>query len=369
MTKKKVLVFAGTRPEMIKVAPVIRKFKENPSLQTLLVHTGQHDTLADQVLNDFDIQVDCRFSLNRTTNSLSELTSLLLEKTQALYDQQKPDLVLSQGDTTSVFCAGLACFYNRIPFGHIEAGLRTEDIASPFPEEFNRRAVSLFSQLNFCPTKRAQENLLRSGINKDSIFLTGNTVIDSLKYIAEKLKVKSPWIKKDAFNILFTCHRRENFGDKQGQILQAMAELCAQFPQLNVIFPVHPNPEVKKNVSRFFSSVPNMQLIDPLDYKGIVQLLKDCQLTITDSGGLQEEAPFLGVPVVVIREETERQEVIEAGLGVLAGTDKNRILAEVSRFVTEASYHRQFVKHMSPFGDGHASQKILDITLNFFSKA
>lgn len=367
MKKKRILILAGTRPEMIKVAPVVRLFKQQSQLWTSLVHTGQHDTLADQVLSDFEVSIDYRFSLDRISSSLSELTSQLLEKTENLYQEQHPDLVLAQGDTTSVFCAGLACFYNKIPFGHIEAGLRSEDICSPFPEEFNRRAVSLFARLNFCPTKRARENLIANGIKEDQIFTTGNTVIDSLKFMASKITTKSPYFKEKAFNILFTCHRRENFGPKQKNIMMAVAKLCRQFPQINVIFPVHPNPEVKKNVHQLFDSIPNVQIIEPLTYQEMVQILKDCQLTITDSGGIQEEAPFLGVPVVVVREETERQEVIEAGLGVLAGTNTEQIVNHASRFILDPQYHLNFVQHRSPFGDGNASQRILDITLNYLS--
>lgn len=368
LEQKRIVVFAGTRPEMIKVAPVVRLLRNIKSLKTYFVHTGQHDSLADQVLKDFSINVDIRFDLKRSNNTLSELTALLLEKMDTLYREIQPDFVFAQGDTTSVFCAGLTCFYNRIHFGHIEAGLRTDDISSPFPEEFNRRVVSFFSNLNFCPTEAAKKNLLLSGISESRIYVTGNTVIDSLKHIAETTADSGTLINKDAFNILFTSHRRENFGEKQANILKALVELCKMFPQLNIIFPVHPNPEVKKCVEQHLSSIPNVKLVPPLNYKELVQVLKSCQLAVTDSGGIQEEAPFLGIPVVVVREETERQEVIEAGLGVLVGTDKMRIVNEISKFISDQNYRKQFIKFKSPYGDGNASQRIVDITTQFLSR-
>jgi len=363
----KVLCVFGTRPEAIKMAPLVLALQADARFACRLCVTAQHRQMLDQVLELFHLVPDDDLDLMRAGQSLAGLSARALEALDDVLQREPPDIVLVHGDTTTSFIAGLAAFYRRIPVGHVEAGLRTGNLYAPWPEEFNRRVTGIVAQLHFAPTQRAANALRGEGVPAERIHITGNTVIDALKLVSRRLDQEPPLAAQQAAGlpaldparrlILVTGHRRENFGDGFEQICAALAEL-ADRPDVQIVYPVHLNPNVQAPVHALLSGRPNVHLIAPQDYLPFVWLLKQSFLVLTDSGGLQEEAPVLGKPVLVMRETTERPEAVEAGTAVLVGADHPRIVAAVNRLLDdEAAYHRM-AHALNPYGDGTAAQQI-----------
>ncbi len=368
---KKVMVVFGTRPEAIKMAPVIRALRNRPSEFDLKVcSTGQHRQMLDQVLNMFRIQTD--FELNTMTQgqSLTGLTGKILTGMEQIFQEWRPDILLVQGDTTTVLAASLAAFYQKIRIAHVEAGLRTGNINSPWPEEMNRLLATRMAALHFAPTESARNNLLREAVPASTIHVTGNTVIDALfeairimdhdSSCIENLKKKFSFLDSSKRMILVTGHRRENFGEGFLHICHAIADISKR-GDVQILYPVHMNPNVREPVTRILGSLPNVQLAEPQDYPAFLYLMRQSTLILTDSGGVQEEAPSLGKPVVVMRDTTERPEAVEAGTVVLAGTDSQKITSYVNRLLDDSTFFHQMAKANNPYGDGKASERIADI--------
>lgn len=368
MAKQKILIVFGTRPEAIKMAPVVMGFKKHPELfDTRVCVTAQHREMLDQVMNFFEIQADYDLDLMTPGQLLHSLTAKVIEEFKTVLDAFNPDVVCVQGDTTTSFAAALAAYYSGIKVAHVEAGLRTYDKKAPFPEEVNRQLTSRIADIHFAPTKKAEENLLSEGIVASKILVTGNTVIDALHYTSAKVEsLRSTEIKEleqlidpDKKLILVTGHRRENFGQGFLQICEALKEL-SQTEEIQIIYPVHLNPNVQKPVYELLGEEENINLIDPLPYEAFVWLMKRAYIILTDSGGIQEEAPGLGKPVLVMRETTERPEAVEAGTVILVGTDKEKIVKEcVFLLEDDLRYQKMSMSH-NPYGDGKAAVRIVE---------
>jgi UDP-N-acetylglucosamine 2-epimerase len=363
----RVLCVFGTRPEAIKMAPVIRALRECPAIDLRLCLTGQHRDMVDQVLRIFDVRADHEIHVMRPGQSLGELTAALLNGLGPVIDQMKPHRILVHGDTSSTLGATLAAYYARVPVAHVEAGLRTGDIFSPWPEEVNRKVVSAIADLHFAPTVCARDNLLAENIANERIVITGNTVIDALLHARDILNrddalrcaidQQLPPISADRRLLLVTGHRRESFGDGFVQICHALRRL-AERPDLDILYPVHPNPNVREPVERLLGDVARIRLIEPLDYLPFVRLLDRASVVLTDSGGLQEEAPTFGKPVLVMRETTERPEALHAGTARLVGTDSNRIVAAVTQLLDDPIAYAAMTSATNPYGDGLAAARI-----------
>ena len=361
----KVLCVFGTRPEAIKMAPVIKALRRRRSeIETVVCVTGQHREMLDQVLTLFDIRPDYDLNLMQENQSLAGLTAGALTRLDATLGEARPDWVLTQGDTTTAMVATLAAFYHRVKVGHVEAGLRTWNKYHPFPEELNRKIADAICDLHFAPTESARDNLRREGVAAESILVTGNTVIDALLEVAAR---PYDWgggplaaLPADRRIILVTAHRRENFGPPFAEICAALLEIAARHPETHLVYPVHLNPNVQGIVRQTLDQAPNITLLPPLDYLPLVQLLKRSYLVLTDSGGLQEEAPGLGKPVLVLREVTERPEGVAAGTVRLVGTDRGRIVAEADRLLTDAAEYERMARAVNPYGDGQAGERIAD---------
>ena len=370
--KLDIFVFLGTRPEVIKMAPVILRLKSETWVELKVILTAQHRELLDQMLDVFGIKVNEDFNLMRSNQKLPELTAKLIRKISHFLRERKPDLVLVQGDTTTVMATAIACYYEGILFGHVEAGLRSKDLYNPFPEEFNRIVVDRLAELCFAPTEKAKKNLLREGISEEKVFVTGNTVIDALLKVARQDVPLPMGIEEKLRNgyrlLLVTLHRRESFGEPLKEVFSAVAKLVELHPDLIVLYPVHPNPNVKEMAYKFFQGKERIFLIEPLDYLTFVSAMKKSYLILTDSGGVQEEAPALGKPVLVARDATERPEIIEHGLGKLVGRNKERIISEVGRLLEDKEYYRNMAKGYSPYGDGRASKRIVEIIKKWWTK-
>lgn len=354
---KTLLILAGTRPEVIKMAPVVQEARRRHGVQAVLCVTAQHRELLDDALNIFALRADYDLNLMKENQSLAQLTAGLFSKLPKVLREVAPDIVLVQGDTTTAFAGAVAAFYAGVPVGHVEAGLRTGDLLAPFPEEGNRRMVSQIARWHFSPTDRAAKNLLREGINGENIHVTGNTVIDALLSVSTRVE---PSVAPGRY-ILVTCHRRENFGPGMVSVCEALREIATQNPAVRLIYPVHPNPHVREVVEKRLSGVPNVDLIAPLSYEAFVAHLKGCAFVITDSGGIQEEAPALGKPVLITRNVTERPEAVDAGCALLVGTDKDRIVNCATELLTEGPLFQQMSQAKNPFGNGHAAVQILDL--------
>lgn len=386
MKALRVLSIFGTRPEAIKMAPVVRTLEQTPGIESLVCVTAQHRQMLDQVLNLFHIIPDYDLNLMRPDQSLAQLTAAVFEGLDPVLAETQPHWVLVQGDTTTVMAATLAAYYRRIRVGHVEAGLRTGDKWQPFPEEINRRVASVTADLHFAPTQQSRLNLLREGISDELISVTGNTVIDALQAVA-RLPVNAGFLDylaglgiPEAFCrpaddpeqasrprlVLITAHRRENFGQPLEDICAALRSLAETYgpEEIHLIYPVHLNPNVQEPVRRLLGNVPNITLLPPLDYFPMVHLLKQTALLLTDSGGLQEEAPGLGVPVLVMRRVTERPEGVKAGTVRLVGTDTETILLESRRLLDDAEAHRSMAQAVNPYGDGKAAGRIVRTILN-----
>jgi len=360
----------GTRPEAIKLAPVIRAIEADPDLRSRVLVTAQHRKLLDQTLAPFGIVPDVDLDLMQPGQALSDLSVGVLEGMDRVLAEEKPDLMLVQGDTTTVFVAALAAFYRRIPVGHVEAGLRSFDVDNPFPEEANRRLTTQIAALNFAPTSRAESNLLLEQVAPERVVLTGNTVVDALLSVANRPDLPSApeaWkgLPDDACRVLVTLHRRESWGDALAGICRALRAAADAVPQLHVVYPVHPQPRVRETVEPILQGHPRIQLIEPLDYVENVAAMKACSFIVTDSGGIQEEAPVLGKPVLVLREVTERPEAVEAGTSWLVGTNEKAVHAAVITLATDTEVYASMAQAISPYGDGHASQRIVSAIRSF----
>ncbi|MBA2125580.1 UDP-N-acetylglucosamine 2-epimerase (non-hydrolyzing) [Hyphomicrobium methylovorum] len=354
-----VAAVVGTRPEAIKMAPVIKALQSANWCECIVVATAQHRQMLDQVLDLFGIKVDIDLDVMRERQSLPALTARLFESLDAAFQKQKLDLVLAQGDTTTVMVAAMIAFYHRIPFGHVEAGLRTGDLNNPFPEEMNRVVASRLAALHFTPTKKAADALLREGVREADIIVTGNTVIDALLEVAKRAPDLPMTLPAGQRLILLTAHRRENFGAPNERIFSAINRLIKRHPDIEVIYPVHSNPNVKRIAHERLGSTPRVHLRDPLDYNQLVAVMKASVLILTDSGGIQEEAPALGKPVLVLREQTERPEAVEAGVAKLVGTDEDTIVDETTRLLEDETAYRAMAQAISPYGDGKAAGRIV----------
>jgi UDP-N-acetylglucosamine 2-epimerase (non-hydrolysing) len=352
------MVVIGTRPEAIKMAPVIRAIGQSGWLSTRVVATAQHRHLLDQVLEQFDIRADRDLDLMTDGQTLSAITSRCVAALESVIASERPDIVIAQGDTTTTFASALVAFYNRIPFAHVEAGLRTYDLQNPFPEEFNRQAASKLAAFHFAPTEIARECLLAEGVSDELISVTGNTVIDALLMKAGTQSARN----KDGpvRNMLLTIHRRENFGQPLQNVGKALKRLLELEPELQVIWPVHPNPNVHGYAHSEFGNHPQVRLSPPLDYGQFVQAMVDADFILSDSGGVQEEAPALARPVLVLRECTERPEAVRAGVAKLVGTDFEAIQSSVRALMHDDTFYAGMAKGVSPYGDGRASARIVD---------
>lgn len=373
----KILVIAGTRPEAIKTIAVIKALQARPkSFDVILCATGQHKEMLAQSFADFNITPNVHLDAMTPNQSLSHLSARLFDKLDELYTMLRPDAVLVQGDTTTVQVAALAAFYRGILVGHIEAGLRSHNIRSPFPEELNRRIAGLVTSWHFAPTELSRRNLVNEGVPEDSIIVTGNTVIDALLWMRDIVRRNPPClpdaleeaVKEHRRIILVTGHRRESFGQGLQQICQALVELSLRFPQDRIVYPVHLNPNVLMPVHELLGNRPGIILCPPLGYKAFVRLMDISYLIITDSGGIQEEGPSLGKPVLVTRELTERPEGVEAGVNFLVGTKVNAIVTHATNLLTDVEAYRSVASIKNPYGDGAAGEKITNFLLNYLNK-
>ncbi|ELQ8318187.1 UDP-N-acetylglucosamine 2-epimerase (non-hydrolyzing) [Pseudomonas alloputida] len=363
---KKVLCVVGTRPEAIKMAPVILALKNEPWANVRVLATAQHRHMLDQVLNYFSIEPDIDLDIMRPNQTLTILTARLLLDLDDVLQAEKPDVVLVQGDTTTVMTAALACFYHRIPIGHVEAGLRTLDMQNPFPEEANRVITGRLARWHFAPTESSRQNLLREGISDKDIVVTGNTVIDALLMTAAKDLELGIEIDPSKRLVLITSHRRENFGEPFRSICRALHTLAKRNLDVQFLYPVHPNPNVKDVAHEMLGNCPNIHLCAPLDYAPFVAAMKRSYLIISDSGGVQEEAPALGKPVLVLRDETERPEAVEQGVVKLVGPNYDRIVEEAQRLLDDESAYGEMARGVSPYGDGRGAERIVKVLREHF---
>ena len=378
MNKKKIMLVFGTRPEAIKMAPLVYAIKAKiDQFELKVCVTSQHREMLDQVLDIFNIKPDIDLNLMKKNQNLSNLSSIILNNMQKVFAKYQPNIVLVHGDTTTTLATSMAAFYKSIPVGHVEAGLRTYNLNAPFPEEFNRQITSKIAKWHFAPTKLSKKNLLSDGIDKSSITITGNTVIDALNWILTRIDnnkdlqqnlnhilnavLSFNW-KNENF-VLVTAHRRENFGDGFLEICSALKELALKYPKTHYVYPVHLNPNVSKIVYKLLKGIKNIHLIKPLEYEAFIYLLKYSYLVLTDSGGIQEEAPSLGKPVLVMRETTERPEAVEAGTVEIVGSNKKKIVKGVSRLLNDKKYYQKMSRAHNPYGDGLACERIVNVLL------
>lgn len=374
--RKKVMVVFGTRPEAIKMAPLVTALKKHPELETIVAVTAQHRQMLDQVLELFEIKPDEDLNVMQPGQTLSELTSRIVQGMQQLIAKHSPDMVLVHGDTTTTFATSLAAFYQRTAIGHIEAGLRTGNLYSPWPEEANRKLTGVLASLHFAPTQKSADNLRAENIDPSTVHITGNTVIDALLAVVEKiessaalkreLSARFPFLNDSKRLILVTGHRRENFGDGFEQICRALKEIAAR-GDTQVVYPVHLNPNVQEPVKRVLGDQAGVHLIEPQEYLPFVYLMSRSHIIVTDSGGIQEEAPSLGKPVLVMRDTTERPEAVDAGTVKLVGTDANRIVAEVTELLDNQIAYQTMSKAHNPYGDGLASHHVVELIARVLS--
>jgi len=370
---QKILLIFGTRPEAIKLCPVIRSLREHPShFQVKVCVTAQHREMLDQVLEAFDVRPDHDLDLMLPGQTLFQSTSRILAGLERVLAAERPSMVIVQGDTTTTFCGALAAFYLHIPVAHVEAGLRTGDLRQPFPEEMNRVLTSHLAALHFAATEKAAENLRREGVAPCSITVTGNTGIDAVLYVRDGLeqgKLRGrDWAELDPSKklIVVTAHRRESFGSGFERICHALAEIASR-PGVQLVYPVHPNPNVQGPVQRYLDGHPNIRLVEPMDYVPFVDLMRRAYLLITDSGGIQEEGPSLGKPILVLREKTERPEAVLAGTVKLVGTDQAAIVSEATRLIENREAYEAMARVHNPYGDGNASPRIAEAICSFLS--
>ncbi len=369
--RPKVMAVFGTRPEAIKMAPVVFQLQNNQNhFESILVATAQHREILDQALSLFNIKPDIDLNLMNSRQGLPALTSRVLESMETTLNNVKPDIVLVQGDTTTVFATALAAFYQKIPVAHVEAGLRSHNIYSPFPEEVSRRLTTVMTNIHFAPTPGARQELLKEGVAADRIVVTGNTVVDALVHISKQdFNFDNTSLKNIDFDrhrlILVTSHRRESWGTELQNICEAIKEIVKLYPDVIVVYPVHPNPAVRDTVNKILPGHDRIHLVEPLDYMTFVNLMKKAYLLLTDSGGLQEEAPTLKKPLLLLRETTERPEAFEAGLCKIIGTSRNRIVEETSLLLNNQEGYQAMIKADNPYGDGRAAERIVQTLINW----
>ncbi|MGO5231833.1 non-hydrolyzing UDP-N-acetylglucosamine 2-epimerase [Thermoguttaceae bacterium LCP21S3_D4] len=365
----KIMVIFGTRPEAIKMCPVIKELKKQGEIECKVCLTGQHKEMLLQVMNLFKIEADYNLEIMRKNQTLSMILINIMQNLDEIMEREKPDLVLVHGDTSSSFAAGLSAFYHGIPIGHVEAGLRTYNMKSPYPEEFNRQAVDLITDLYFAPTKLARQQLIREGKKRENVFVTGNTVIDALKTTVRKDYQNEifDWCS-DSRVLLLTAHRRENVGKPMENIFEAVKKICLNYPDVKVIYPIHKNPEIRKIAKRIFSDSNQIKVIEPLDVYDFHNFMDKSYFILTDSGGIQEEAPALGKPVLVLRDTTERPEGIEAGTLKLVGTEIESIYQGASKLLEDETTYRKMSNAVNPYGDGLASKRIANIIIDYFKR-
>ncbi len=366
MQRHRVISIIGTRPEVIKMAPVIRELnRREADFDHVVVTTAQHRELLDQVLKVFAIEPDIDLALMQCDQSLPDFAARSLTSLSKLLSELKPDAILVQGDTTTVMTAALAAFYQSIKVGHVEAGLRSFDRRNPFPEEVNRRVAGCLADMHFAPTERARRNLLREGVPEQTIFVTGNTIVDSLQSVSINGHFDDERLAKIDFSrkrvLLVTAHRRENHGSALRSVCRALKTLASRFSDVEIVYPVHLNPNVSVMVTEALSNTGGIHLVDPVSYRDLLQLMSRCYLILTDSGGIQEEAPSFHKPVLVLREVTERPEIVEANAGKVIGTNHVRIVEEVSRLLNDAHEYEAMRTAENPFGDGHAAERIVNL--------
>lgn len=372
IVEMKVLSVFGTRPEAIKMCPLVKQLEVTKGIESFVCLTGQHREMLQQVIDVFKIRVDYQLDIMQPKQTLTTITCDVLEKIQSVYEEVDPDIVLVHGDTSTSFVAALAAFYRQIPVGHVEAGLRTYDPYSPFPEEMNRTLTGHIATLHFCPTERNRQNLEREGITKN-VFVTGNTVIDSFattvrpgyQYKAPGLREVPQWKASGKRLVLVTAHRRENLGKPLENICEAIKELHDKYKDLIFIYPVHLNPVIQETAHSILDNLERVRLIDPVDVEDLHNLMSQCYLVMTDSGGLQEEAPAFGVPVLVLRTETERPEAVDAGTVIVVGVEKKNIVNEASSLLTNTKKYETMSEAINPYGDGTASSRITELLLNY----
>ena len=359
---KKVMLVFGTRPEAIKMCPLINELKKREELRTVVCVTGQHRQMLDMVLEAFDVTPDYDLSIMKDKQTLFDVTTNILNRIKEVLEKEKPDVVLVHGDTSTTFVTALACFYLQIPVGHVEAGLRTYNIYSPYPEEFNRQAVSIISKFNFAPTELSKQNLLKEGREPDSIYVTGNTAIDALRTTVREnyTHPEIEWVNGSRL-ILITAHRRENLGEPMRHMFKAIRRVMDEHPDVKAIYPIHMNPVVREIADEFLGGDDRIHIIEPLDVLDFHNFLSRSFLILTDSGGIQEEAPSLGKPVLVMRDTTERPEGIEAGTLKLVGTQEETIYNEFSRLLSDRNEYEKMSRASNPYGDGHACERIADV--------
>ncbi len=362
---KKVMVIFGTRPEAIKMCPLVKELKTRKNLETVVCVSGQHREMLHQVLNAFNVIPDYDLDIMKAKQTLFDVTISILEKMKAILEEVKPDVVLVHGDTSTTFVTSLACFYLRIPVGHVEAGLRTYNIDSPYPEEFNRQAVSIVANYNFSPTEMSKENLVKEGKDEKTIYVTGNTAIDALKTtVMEDYRHEHLEWASDSKLIMITAHRRENLGQPMKNMFKAIKRILDEKPDIKAIYPIHMNPVVRETAQEIFGNTDRIRIIEPLDVLDFHNFLSRSHLILTDSGGIQEEAPSLGKPVLVMRDTTERPEGIKAGTLKLVGTDEETIYKTFKNLLENQDEYKKMSKASNPYGDGFACKRIADVLEN-----
>ena len=366
---KKVMVVFGTRPEAIKMCPLVNELKSRENLITKVCVTGQHRQMLDQVLDAFNVEPDYDLSIMKNKQTLFDITTNIMNRIRDVLESEKPDVVLVHGDTSTTFVTALACYYLQIPVGHVEAGLRTYNIYSPYPEEFNREAVGIISSYNFAPTDISKRNLIREGKSPNTVYVTGNTVIDALKTTVREdyTHPELEWAK-DSRLIMLTAHRRENLGEPMHRMFRAIRRIVEETPDVKVIYPIHMNPVVRKAADDELKNNDRIRLIEPLDVLDFHNFMAHSYLILTDSGGIQEEAPSLGKPVLVMRDTTERPEGIEAGTLKLVGTDEEVIYSEFKKLLTDKEEYEKMSKASNPYGDGFACKRIADVLVKDFGE-
>ena len=362
---KKIMLVFGTRPEAIKMCPLVNELKKRSEIQTVVCVTGQHRQMLDMVLEAFHVKPDHDLSIMKDKQTLFDVTTNILERIKAVLEKEKPDVVLVHGDTSTTFVTALACFYLQIPVGHVEAGLRTYNIYSPYPEEFNRQAVSIISKFNFAPTELSRQNLLGEGKKPESIFVTGNTAIDALKTTVREnyTHPELEWANGSRL-IMITAHRRENLGEPMRHMFKAIRRVMDEHPDVKAIYPIHMNPVVREIANEYLGDDDRIHIIEPLDVLDFHNFLSRSYLILTDSGGIQEEAPSLGKPVLVMRDTTERPEGIAAGTLKLVGTEEETIYEEFSRLLSDNTEYEAMSKASNPYGDGYACERIAEILIH-----
>lgn len=366
----KVMSIFGTRPEAIKMASLVKELEKREEVKSIVCVTAQHREMLDQVLNTFDIKPDYDLNIMKQGQTLADVTTRALIGLEKVIKEVKPDIVLVHGDTTTTFAGALAAFYNQVAIGHVEAGLRTDDKYSPYPEEMNRQCVDRMTDLYFAPTEISKNNLLKENISKEKIYVTGNTAIDAMSTTVDQDYVHPDleWIKPDERMILLTAHRRENLGEPMRHIFKAVKRIVDEFSDIKVIYPIHMNPKVREVASEVFDGCDRIRLIEPLEVFDFHNFQNKSYIILTDSGGIQEEAPSLGKPVLVLRDTTERPEGIKAGTLKLVGTDEEVIYEETKKLLTNINEYEKMSKASNPYGDGHASERIVDAIVKYFNK-